>query len=214
MIWLIRRDTVKRQGISAAIWIPTLWIGILASKPLTAWVGFGGSEGSLEGSPLDRTFYFFMIFAAIRVLSKRRVDWGELVSKNWPIFILYGYLLVTVLWANSPVASAKRWFKELGNVFVILVLLTEIDPLQAIRAVFVRCAYVLIPLSVAYIRYFPELGRRYSRSGALEVTGATQQKNSLGSMVLVFGLILVWDWIERSRASRAQRDWISHNAEF
>jgi len=199
IIWLLQRDSAKRAGISSALWIPTLWVGVLASRPLSSWLGMSGGD-TLEGSPIDRIFFFGMIFAALLVLSRRSVPWAQVFARNWPIISFYGYLLFTVVWANSPPASFKRWTKEFGNIFIALVILTEIDPIQAIRAVFVRCAYVLVPLSIVFIRYFPHLGRRYSiHSGELEVTGVTTQKNSLGSMILVCGLVFVWDWLERSR---------------
>jgi len=127
------------------------------------------------------------------------------ISRNWAVLLFYGYLLVTVLWADSSLVSFKRWFKDFGNVIVALVILTERNPQQAVRAVFVRCAYILLPLSVIFIRYFPELGRRYSRSGNLEITGVTTQKNSLGILVLICGLVLVWEWFERSKATRARQ---------
>lgn len=201
-IWLIRRDTARRHGISHALWIPTLWAGILLSRPLTMWLGFGGGVDTLEGSPLDRAFYFGMIFLALVTLSKRNVDWSRLIAKNWQIFLFYGFLLVSVLWAESPFVSFKRWFKDLGNVFVACVILTELNPQQALRAVFVRCAYLLLPLSIVFIRYFPELGRFYSRSGGLQITGVTTQKNSLGVLVLICGLVMLWDLIERSQQKR------------
>jgi exopolysaccharide production protein ExoQ len=65
---------------------------------------------------------------------------------------------------------------------------------------------VLIPLSIVFIRYFPELGRRYSiHSGELEITGVTTQKNSLGAMIVVCGLIFLWDWLENSRPGATPR---------
>ncbi len=201
---ILVRDAKSRDGISRALWIPTLWAAILLSRPFSTWVGFGSGGGgvdSQEGSPLDRLFFFALIVAAIVTLLRRRIAWGALVARNWPIALLYAYFLVSVLWADSPVVSFKRWFKDLGNVFVALVILTEVNPLQAIRAVFVRCAYVLIPLSLIFIRYFPHLGRTYNRhSGGMESIGVTFQKNSLGALVLVAGLVLVWDWIERRRS--------------
>lgn len=196
--WLIRRDVLTRFGLTRAIWIPTLWVGTLASRPLSMWLGVGGTD-TLEGSPVDRLFFFGLIFASFIVVSRRALAWGPLLARNWALVLFYGILLVTVVWANSPVASFKRWFKEVGNILVVLVVLTEPAPLQAIRAVFVRCAYLLIPLSIVFIRYFPDLGRRYSKSGQLEVTGVTTQKNSLGTMVLVCSLIFLWDILERSR---------------
>jgi O-antigen ligase len=206
VIWLIRRDAARRDGISGALWIPTLWVGILASRPLSMWFGFGGGIDTLEGSPVDRLFYFGMILASWYVLSQRNIDWGLVFSRNWPIFIFYGYFLVSVLWADSPIVSFKRWFKDFGNIFVALVILTEKNPLQAFRAVFVRCAYVLLPLSLIYIRWFPELGRRYSlHSGELEATGVTTQKNSLGILIAICSLVLIWDWIESARSSEPRR---------
>ena len=82
-IWLIRRDTAQRPGISPALWIPTLWIGILLSRPMSAWLGWGGGAGgaeSMEGSPVDALFYFLLIIAAALVLNKRQVNWCEIIS--------------------------------------------------------------------------------------------------------------------------------------
>jgi exopolysaccharide production protein ExoQ len=206
VIWLIRRDTASRDGISAATWIPTLWAGILLSRPVSLWLGFGGSADSLEGSPMDRLFYFGAILASIAVLSRRNVNWPLFLQQNWPVLLLYGFYLVSVTWSESPIPSFKRWFKDFGNVFVALVVLTDRNPFQATKAVFVRCAYVLFPLSIIFIRWFPELGRYYSRSGGLHVVGVTTQKNSLGILVVVCGLILLWDWLERSRDPRYKKD--------
>lgn len=168
-------------------------------------MGFGGGQDSLEGSPVDRLFFFGFIALALITLFKRNVNWQLLIRKNWSIFLFYGYLLISVAWADSPFVSFKRWFKEFGNIFVALVILTEEDPRQAFRAVFVRCAYVLIPLSIVFIRYFSDLGRVYNmHSGEIEPVGVAMQKNSLGAMVLVCGLILIWDWFERSRPGAAR----------
>ena len=207
--WLIRRDTARRTGISPALWIPTIWLGIIASRPVSAWLGVGGSFDTLDGSPVDRLFYLVMIIASVFVLSRRGVNWNLLAAKNWPILILYGFLLVSVAWANSPFSSFKRWFKEFGNILVVLVILTEVNPLDAIRAVFVRCTYVLVPLSMIFIRWFPEMGRQYNQhSGVMEATGVTFQKNSLGTMLLVCGLMLLWDWIEQLRSKGQARTYI------
>lgn len=202
--WLVKRDIVRRgKGVSGAIWIPTIWVGILASRPVSAWLGFGGATDSLEGSPLDRLFYFGFIASAFIVLAKRRFNWPEAVARDWPIFLFYGYLLISVLWADSPSVSFKRWFKDFGNIPIVYVILTELNPAQAFRAVFIRCAFLLLPLSYILIRWFPDLGRRYSNhSGAMEAVGVTFQKNSLGAMAVVCGLVLVWDWLERTENSR------------
>jgi exopolysaccharide production protein ExoQ len=201
VVWLIRRDTVMRGGVSPSVWIPTLWLGILVSRPLSAWFGVSGIRSDVEsataGNPIDMLGFMGLIAAAMIVLSKRQLNWGELIQRNWPIFLFYGYLLLSVVWANNPFVSFKRWFKEFGNILVALVILTEANPVQALRVVFVRCAYVLIPLSEIFIRYFPDLGRVYNiHSGEMMAVGVTFQKNSLGAMVLVCSLILLWDFFQ------------------
>ena len=195
--WLIKRDVARRQGISSAIWIPTIWVAIIGSRPVSMWFGFGGGTSTLEGSPLDGLVFFILIFAAFVILFRRGFNWSRVITKNWPIFLFYAFLLISVLWANSPLISFKRWFKEFGNIAVVLVILTEAKPQQALRAVVVRCAYLLVPLSLLFIRYFPSLGRSYSiHGGEGEMTGVTSQKNSLGVLLLVCGLVLLWDWLE------------------
>jgi O-antigen ligase len=201
--WLLRKDNRLREGTSAALWIPTLWVGIIASKPLSQWLGFGGGTDTMEGSPMDALFFAVMIFAALIVLSRRKVLWSRLISENWAIFLFYGFLLLSVAWAHSPLTSFKRWFKEMGNIFVLLVILTELDPQQALRAIFFRCGCVFIPLSYIFIRWFPDLGRRYNEhSGEMEAIGVTGQKNTLGAMILVCSLMIIWDWVELRRLRR------------
>jgi O-antigen ligase len=154
-------------------------------------------------------FYLPIILASLYILSRRRLDWGWLIAKNWPILIFYAFLLISVTWANSPFASFKRWFKESGNIVVALVILSEANPQQAFRAVFVRCALVLIPLSMILLRWFPTIGRGYNiHSGAMEAVGVTHQKNALGTMILVCGLIFFWDWLERTKNGEARRSMI------
>ena len=204
--WLIRKDIAHREGLSRGIWIPIIWVAIISSRPVSMWLGFGGGTTTIEGSPLDGLIFFILIIAAFVTLSRRGVNWSLIISENWPIFMFYAFLLVSVLWANSPLISFKRWVKEFGNIAVLLVILTEAEPQQALRAVFVRCAYLWLPLSVVFIRYFPSLGRFYSgHGGEGEMTGVTCQKNSLGVLLLVCGLMLFWDWLELRKAQRSSK---------
>ena len=101
---------------------------------------------------MDRLFFFGLILLAFIILWRRRLNWQAVILQNWAIALFYAYLLVSVLWAESSLVSFKRWFKEFGNIVVVLVILTEVNPQEAFRAVFVRCAYVLIPLSLVFIR--------------------------------------------------------------
>lgn len=196
--WLWRKDHQLRKDLSAAVWIPVIWLMVLGSRTLSFWFGMGSSGGSLEGNSFDRTFYLIQIFASIFVLMKRRFPFGNFYGNNAVLLVFYLWLLLSLVWSGYPFVTFKRWFKEIGGIFVMLVILTEKNPIEALKAVYTRCAYVLIPLSVLFIKYVPEFGRVYSNQGGVMYCGVTEQKNSLGEIVLIFSLMLVWDMVHRT----------------
>jgi O-antigen ligase len=82
--------------------------------------------------------------------------------------------------------------KTVGDVASALVILTEVDPLHAMTAVFRRSAIVLLPSSLVLIKYFGGIGTAYSDDGLQRMwIGATTQKNVLGYVTMVCGLLLV-----------------------
>jgi hypothetical protein len=74
------------------------------------------------------------------------------------------------------------------------------DPVRAVKAVFARYTYLVIPLSVVFIKYFPDIGREYNRWTWLPLyIGAAINKNELGMALVVCGLFLVWDMFGAKR---------------
>lgn len=191
--WLWRLDMRWRKAGSLALLIPGIWIGIAGSRPVSYW--FGGQGGS-EANPIDTLVYLGLIGSAIYVLSRRKLKWVELVTKNKAVFAVYGFLLLSMAWSPMPAVSGKRIFKDFGCILTGLVFLTELNPAVAVRAVFVRVAYLLLPLSVVFIKYFPDIGRTSSRAGETLFGGVTTQKNSLGEIVFILSIMLLWDLTE------------------
>jgi exopolysaccharide production protein ExoQ len=196
--WLIVRDCRRRSSVSAAVWIPTLFLLIIGSRPLSLWLGGGPVSGGNEAErdPLDQIFYLSVLTSSLIIAISRRVKWGRLFATNIPLMVLYLFFALSVLWSGDPLGSTKRLVKDFGMLFVISVMLTEKNPLEAVRAVYVRCACVLFPLSVVYIKYFPNIARSYAMEGEPLYSGVTTQKNTLGEIVLIFTLFLLWDYLE------------------
>ena len=124
------------------------------------------------------------------------MKWGKFVAANLPLLMFYLYFAVSIAWSEDPTGSAKRLIKDFGLLLVIAVIFTEKSPLEAVRAVYVRCACVLFPLSAVFIKWFPEYARSFSIDGQMMFTGVTTQKNTLGEIVLILGLFMVWDCLE------------------
>jgi exopolysaccharide production protein ExoQ len=202
--WLWRRDVKARPKFSRTFWIPLFWMLILGSRPLSWWLGVGGGGDNLEGNWFDRLLYLGLIFWAIHILSKRRVLWGTLIEKNKALILFYLFLLVTILWAPYPFVLFRRWFKDIGVIFVILLVLTEEDPLEATKAIFARCAYVWFPLSEIFAKYFPGIGREYSHSGGEMISGVTPHKNTLGEIIFVASFFLITELFNANRPLRGR----------
>jgi O-antigen ligase len=197
--WLVARDCKRRRSVSAVVWIPTFFLLIVGSRSLSDWLGVGSgvtTSNGAERNPIDQLFFFSVLGICFLISLSRHVRWGKLFASNLPLMAVYVFFALSVLWSGDPLGSTKRLFKDFGLLFVISVILTEKNPLEAVRAVYVRCAMVLFPLSVLFIRYFPEMARDFSVGGDMVFSGVTQQKNSLGEIVMIFTLFLLWDFLE------------------
>lgn len=199
IILLFRRDLAGRRECSWALWIPFVWMVLIGSRPFSMWlhpVALDESDSYLEGSPLDRMIFLVLIVAGVMVLAKRGVNLATVFKENKWLCVFYVYLAVSILWSDFPFVSFKRWVKDSGNLIMVLVLLSERDPVLAVRTVFVRLAYLLIPLSLLFIKYMPELGRVYNHwTWIPSNVGVTTNKNELGALVMVTGLFLFWKLI-------------------
>ena len=199
--WLIVRDCRRRPSVSTAVWLPTILLIVLGSRPVSMWVSGQrayvtemGNEAA--GNLVDQLFYLFTVVGCFSVASFRGMKWNKIIATNTAIMLFYLYFAFSICWSGDPSGSLKRLAKDFGLLFAMGVIFSEKDPLLALRAVYVRCASVLFPLSVVFIKYFPNYGRNYAKSGEFEITGVATQKNSLGEIVLVFTLFLIWDYLE------------------
>lgn len=204
ILYLFYIDRKTGDGSSWALWIPIFWMLFAGSRYVSQWLELGipiESEAAyLDGSPLDRNVFLFLIIAGIYTLVRRRIDWNGFFSRNkwiW-LFLLFG--LISVVWSDYPFVSFKRWVKALGNVVMALVILTEARPYEALGIVLRRLAYVLLPLSVLFIKFYPDLGRAY-HMGVPMFTGVAFQKNGLGQICLIAGIYFAWDLLLNRRES-------------
>jgi exopolysaccharide production protein ExoQ len=200
--YLLVRDHKRRPALSAALWLPTFFLLILGSRPLSLWLGgsrswnISGLANDAERNSTDQLFFFFVLGAALIITAMRQVKWGKILAANIPLLMFYLYFAISIAWSEDPIGSTKRLVKDFGMLFVIAAIFSEKNPLDAVRAVYVRCACILFPLSAVFIKWFPEYARTFGADGQMMFTGVTTQKNTMGEIVLIFGLFMVWDCIE------------------
>jgi O-antigen ligase len=193
---LFLADEWKVKGVSEAIWVPLIWMFLAGSRFVSQWMNLGtkyvmSPEARLEGSPLDRIVFLMLIILGVLILRKRNLDLKMLVKKNLWIWLYFLFGGVSILWSDYPFVSFKRLIKALGNVVMALVILSEQRPYEAIGVIFRRLAFTLLPLSVLFIKYYPQLGRAY-HMGMPMFTGVATQKNGLGQICLILAIYFCW----------------------
>jgi exopolysaccharide production protein ExoQ len=208
IVWLFRRDIREKPDVSSALWLPLLWLILGCSRSVSEWLNiFGlhvsGAVSVEEGSPLDAWFYFGMIAAGFCVLATRQVRLAEVVSNNGWLIIFLLFCFISIAWSDFPFVAFKRWIKILGHPIMALIVVTEPDPQEALIRLMKRCAYVVVPVSILWIKYYPELGRGFSPWGGAENRGIAPGKNALGADCLILGYFFFWYLLQIWRNERS-----------
>lgn len=203
LVALLRFDPAKHPDTSIALWVPVIWLFIVASRMPSAWLG-GDDQGMTafqayqEGSSLDRTIWSLLIVLALGILISRSFAWKAFFANNLALVGFLAFALLSMLWSDFPLITLKRWLRDMGDFLVILVILSDSRPLEAIRTVLRRLCYLLVPLSIVLIKYFGDLGKQYSPwTGHADYVGVATAKNQLGALCLVSGIFLFWDTLTR-----------------
>ncbi|HEV2327263.1 MAG TPA: O-antigen ligase family protein [Verrucomicrobiae bacterium] len=195
---LFRREFRVQRSAAGALWLPVIWLFLTGSRAFSDWLNiFGfhvaGAASVQDGSPIDGAVFEVLIALGFYVLYQRRVSLSVIVRNNrWmTVFLVYG--LLAILWSDYPFVALKRWIKDLGTPTMVLIVLTEPDPEQAVVRLMKYCAYVWVPISIVFIKYYPQWGRGFDQwTGTGENHGIAGNKNMLGLDLFIIGACLVW----------------------
>jgi len=210
LFYLVRDDG---PPMSKGLWIPAAWLLIIGSRPVSYWFGMtptiDSPAGYLEGSPFDRALFAVLIIAAFAVVISRRNLVAPVLASNKLVLLFFLFCAVSILWSDFPFVALKRWTKSLGDLLMVLIIVTEPDPKGALKRLATRLAFLLFPLSILFTKYYPQIGRRLTNSWTMETVGVALQKNGLGEDCMVYGIIFLsmfWSvYRDREDPSRRRR---------
>jgi O-antigen ligase len=206
ILGLFYLDRHEDSRVSKALWIPAVWLFLISSRPAIFWLGMApnsngaeayyvegnSTEVYVEGSPIDRNVFAFLVLAALAVLVARSGRVGPLLRKNVLILLYFSFCAVSIVWSDYPLVAFKRFTKAIGDLGMVLIILTESDPSAALKRLVTRLGFLLFPLSILFIKYYPDIGRRLTNSWTLEPIGVTLQKNGLGVDCMMYGVLFLW----------------------
>ena len=199
IVILFRLDRSEEKRGPIALWIPFIWLLIESSRPVSAWIQnvAGNTTNSyIDGSPLDRNILTTLMALGLFFLSKKAKRIGLILKSNPAIILYFIFCLASTIWAEYPMVVLKRWIRSVGDVEMLMIVITQEDRLGAFKRIFTRVGYLVVPLSILLIRFYPQWGRFYSRGGAPEWTGVGTDKNALGMICMLYGIVFLWRWLE------------------
>jgi exopolysaccharide production protein ExoQ len=208
-LFVLSRD--KKMRTSKALWIPLIYLLIIGSRPVSSWLGDTASKDALYGdgiysSPIDGDINFGLMALAVIVLFTRRDKVWPLLQRSIPMLLFYSYAALSMLWSDFPMSTLKHWSKAVEDVMMVLLIATDRDPKGAMKRLLTSAGFILIPLSLLFAKYYPDLGRSFNKDWETIYNGVTETKNMLGLSCLIFGLTSVWCLLaaykERKGASR------------
>ena len=201
---LYRHDS---EDASKALWLPVIWLLINGSRSVSAWLGMGPPPREpVDQLPatdlLDQLFAGTLMVLGAIILIRRRRDVGRLLKASWPIVLYFSYCLFSLLWSDFPLWGFKRWVRGLGDLVMVLIVATDAQPTAALRRLLSRIGFVLLPVSVLLIKYYPKLGQAIGVWGDRVCTGVTTDKNTLGGLVCLVALGALWQALSLVRDSK------------
>jgi exopolysaccharide production protein ExoQ len=220
IVFLFRRDVRERGNVTGALWLPLIWMLLIGSRTPTQWLSLTGYvQGSPmeEGNPIDAVVYFMLIAAGFWVLIQRQVSLAEVFRNNGWLMAFLLYCFIAIAWSDFPFIAFKRWIKILGHPVMVLVLFTEPDPEAALARLIKRSAYVLVPISILFIKYYDALGRGFDQwTGVPFNRGITNDKNALGWVCMILGLFFLWHLLRvlKAEKGKARRNELLLTASF
>lgn len=173
---------------SKALWLPVIWLWINGSRPVSVWLGMN----PLASNWLDELVAGILMAFGIIVIASRHRDVMLLLRRSWPIALYFSFCLVSVLWSDFPGQGFQRWVRAFGDLIMVMIVASDPQLTAAVRRLFSRVGFILLPVSILLLKYYPDLSHAYDPTGTRMNTGVTTNKNMLGVVTLVLALGAFW----------------------
>lgn len=208
IIGLFLLDRNGEARTSKGLWVPFIYFLSISSRSVSAWLGDAPNPvneptNGIYSSPIDQAVSLVLLAVGLMILITRWRKLGPLVQRSWPIVLFYSYAALSVLWSDFPYVTFKHWTKAVEDVVMVLIVWTDVDPVMAIKRLLSRAGFILVPLSLLFSKYYPNLGRGFNKDFETIYIGVGDTKNKLGIICLIFGLTSLWCFLRGLREPKS-----------
>ena len=212
VVFLFRRDIRERPNVTGALWFPLVWMLLVFLQASFRMVSHFRLAGIWcldlgRGEPAGRVRLLRISGRGPAFFYRRQASLSEIVRNNQWLTIFLLYCLVSIVWSDFPLVAFKRWIKVLGHPIMALIVITEPNPGEAIKRLMKRCAYIVVPVSILFIKYYPQWGRSFDQwSGMAMNNGIAVGKNMLGADCFILGFFFFGTYLILGGSQGAKPD--------
>jgi hypothetical protein len=182
IVYVLYREIQSKPEVSLALWLPTS-VDAPVRLPRHRCLVFTG-RGLRRRARYDPNFLAVLMARGDRGLDLSTAHLGSgCWSTTSSSFSSMDFMVASTVWSIAPGVTAYKLIRPFGDLMMALIVVTERNPKMAIITMLRRCTILLIPLSVALIRYFPDHGRGLAKHwGPNPWLGVGTHKNTLGQL--------------------------------
>jgi hypothetical protein len=118
VLTLLVADRETRSKRSLAMWVPTFWIIIIASRMVTQWFATSSmttTQSYVDGSPLDAGIFLLLTVLAFGIVVARRIAVADWIGRNLFLCLYLVYCGISITWSDFPIVSLKRYIRWVGR---------------------------------------------------------------------------------------------------
>ena len=169
---------------SAFLLIVMLLYVLIGHQPWNHEAVIDPATGAAPVSPFNRFIWLIFLAGSMPILWFKKAELPDLVRRQWPLIVLFGWFVASSLWALDPDASRRRVFLYAVNLIVCFALVLGLRKDGRLHAAMAIACAILV---------FIDLGSWIVAPAAsmtpLGLAAIHTHKNTLGAAMLLSGMV-------------------------
>lgn len=182
-------DAAQHTDHLVALWSAVLLIAMLlyvliGHEPWNHEAVIDPATGAAPVSPFNRFIWLIFLAASAPILWFKKAQLPDLVRRQWPLLVLFGWFVASSLWAIDPEVSRRRVFLYGVNLIVCFALVLGLRKDGRLHAAMAWACAILVAIDLGSWIIAPAASMT-----PLGLAAIHTHKNTLGAAMLLSGMV-------------------------
>lgn len=178
-----RLDRLARGWSGLLLFAMTLYV-LIGQAPYQHEAILDPVTGVAPVSPFNRYVWLGLLAGSLPVLWVRRSELVDAARRLWPLLALYGWFVLTMIWALDPDAAKRRLFLYVVDLVICVALCLGMDRRQRHLVLAAACGLVIL---IDFASWLLAPGVSMTELGLAAIH---THKNTLGAVMMLSGVVI------------------------